>query len=78
MAKNVNSSHPRTPIQREILKRLPPSTLQYLAITDCDDGAMLDTKIEPSEIEGMVEVSELKMPTALESMGWTGFDSSQL
>ena len=31
----------RIPNKREVLKRLPPAELEYLAMTTCDEGAML-------------------------------------
>ena len=69
----------RTPVEREILSRLPPNTLELLAITGCDDGALLDTSVEncPDDPK-MVRINTVKRTTALESIGWTGFDSYQL
>lgn len=69
----------RTPVEREILSRLPPNTLELLAITGCDDGALLHTSVEecPDDPK-MVQINTVTKTTALQSIGWTGFDSSQL
>jgi hypothetical protein len=69
----------RTPIEQAILKLMPPATLDLLAITDCDDGAMRDMQIEEDPDDpAMVRVSSMVRRTALETEGWAGFDSSQL
>jgi hypothetical protein len=58
---------------------MPPGTLEYLAITDCDDGAMKDHRFEKDPDDPtMVKISYLKRHTALDSMGWTGFSSDQI
>ena len=69
----------RTPIERSILGRLPPATLEFLAITGCDDGALEGANMrEDPRDPDMVEIATMMRKTALESMGWAGFDSSQL
>ena len=69
----------RTPIEQALLKLMPPGTLDLLAITDCDDGARRDIKIEEDPDDPtMVRVSSMVRRTALETRGWTGFDSRQL
>lgn len=77
--KKANFLLHRTPIEQAILKLMPPGTLDYLALTDCDDGATGDVSVEnlPND-PTMVRVSSMVRRTALETMGWTGFDSSQL
>jgi hypothetical protein len=79
MLQKANFLLHRTPIEQAILKLMPPGTLDYLAITDCDDGATGDVSVEnlPND-PTMVRVSSMVRRTALETMGWTGFDSSQL
>jgi len=69
----------RTPVKRQVLNRLPPSTLDLLAMTCCDDGALLHCSIEqcPNDPE-MLILKTLTRLTALHSMGWTGFNSGQL
>lgn len=58
---------------------MPPSTLDYLAITDCDDGATRDVRVEEHPDDPtMVRVSSMVRQTALETRGWTGFNSTQL
>jgi hypothetical protein len=52
---------------------MPPGMLDLLAITDCDDGAMRDMRIEEDPDD-----STMVKRTALETKGWTGFNSSQL
>ena len=69
----------KTPTERSILSRLPPGTLELLAMTGCDDGALEDVSIlEDPKYPGKVGISKMRRNTALESMGWAGFDSSQL
>lgn len=67
----------RTPLEREMLYRLPPGTLDMLAITGCDDGALLDYTIEkcPDDPE-VTGISTRTRTTALQSLHWAGFDSS--
>lgn len=58
---------------------MPPGTLDHFALTDCDDGATRDVSVEKDPNDPtMVRVSSMVRQTALETMGWTGFDSSQL
>lgn len=61
------------------MEQMPPAALDYFSITDCDDGAVRDAKIEvvPNNPE-MARVSSKIRKTALEEIGWQGFDSSQL
>jgi hypothetical protein len=69
----------RTPIEQEVLSRLPPGTLEYLAITACDDGAVIDVSIEKDAHDPtLVQINSMMRKTALDSMGWAGFRSSQL
>jgi hypothetical protein len=69
----------RTPIKQALLNLMPPGMLDLLAITDCDDGAMRDMRIEEDPDDStMVRVSSMVKRTALETKGWTGFNSSQL
>jgi len=77
--KKANFLLHRTPIEQAILKLMPPGTLDYLALTDCDDGATGDVSVEnlPND-PTMVRVSSMVRRTALETMGWAGFNSSQL
>jgi hypothetical protein len=66
-------------VERDVLRRLPPSTLDYLAITGCDDGAMGDSSVRPDPDDPtMVRVESMTRQTALESKGWVGFCSAQL
>lgn len=67
-----------TSVEREVLGRSPPNTLEVLALTSCDDGTLLDTSVEPCPNNPeMLLIGTLKRTTALESIGWTGFDSGQ-
>lgn len=69
----------RTPVEREILSRLPPNTLEWLAIEGCDDGALVDVSMEKCTNDPeMVTINYSMRTTALQSMGWTGFNSAQL
>jgi hypothetical protein len=66
-------------MQQAMLKLMPSGMLDLRAITDCDDGARRDMKMEVDpEDPTMVRVSSMVRQTALKTMGWTGFDSSQL
>ncbi|KAI9802420.1 MAG: hypothetical protein M1825_002804 [Sarcosagium campestre] len=68
-----------TPIEQDLLSRLPAGTLEYLAITACDDGAMEDVSVEEDPLDpNMIQIETMMDRTALDSMGWTGFHSSQL
>jgi hypothetical protein len=69
----------RTPVERAILEIMPPGTLDLLALTDCDDGAMRDQKVEKDPNDPtIVRVEALVRQTALGTKGWTGFDSNQV
>ena len=58
---------------------MPPGTLDYFALTDCDDGAMRGSKIsEHPDDPTMVRVETMTRRSALETMGWTGFDSKDV
>lgn len=58
---------------------MPPGTLDYLAIRDCDDGATRDHEIENDPNDPtMVKIRYMRKVSALDSMGWTGFSSDQL
>jgi len=67
-----------TPIERELLKRMPPNTLEFLAFQLCNDNALVSTSIKPSDDPDKVVIEEVRRPRALDLMGWTGFQSSQL
>lgn len=69
----------RTPIEKAILKLMPPSTLEYLAITKCDDGATRDVRVEEDPDDPtMVRVSSMVRRTISETKAWTGLNSSHL
>ena len=68
----------RTPVERELLERMPPNTLEILAIQSCDDNALVNASISPSDDPDMVTIEMVMKPRALDSMGWIGFQSSQL
>lgn len=60
----------RTPVEREILSRLPPNTLEWLAITGCDDGALLDTSVgKCPDDPKMMQINTVTRTTALQSIG---------
>ncbi|RHZ43196.1 nucleic acid/nucleotide deaminase domain-containing protein [Aspergillus thermomutatus] len=64
--------------EREILKQMP-WMLEYLAITACDDDALVDASIrESKDHPGMAEVSVVHRKTAMEQRGWKGFSSNDL
>lgn len=53
--------------------------LDYLAITECDDGAIRDVQFSQNQDDpDMVTVSYLQKISQLEKMGWEGFSSDQL
>lgn len=53
--------------------------LDYLAMTSCDDGAVVDVSVRKCpDNPGMVKVSSLSRGTALEQSGWKGFSSDDL
>lgn len=69
----------RTSIERDILSRLPTDTLEYLAITACDDSAVGDVGVaQDPDNPNMVQVTTMRKVSALDSLGWAGFNSSQL
>ena len=48
-------------------------------ITDRDDGAERDVRMENDPDDpSVVRISSVIRRTGLETMGWTGFDNSQL
>ena len=50
-----------------------------LAITACDDGAVVDVSAERDPDDpSMIRIKTLTRTTALESNEWAGFGSSQL
>jgi hypothetical protein len=66
-------------VERDVLSRLSPSTLAYLAMTGCDDGATGDVRVkEDPNDPTMVQVTSMTRRTALDSRGWMGFSSAQL
>ncbi|KAI9702182.1 MAG: hypothetical protein M1820_006264 [Bogoriella megaspora] len=68
-----------SPLERQILSRMPQSTLTMLAMLGCDDGAMLNTSIEPcSDDPTKVRISQSHRNTALDSMHWQGFSSGDV
>jgi hypothetical protein len=68
----------RTPVERELLERMPPNTLEWLAMQLCDDDALVSTDIKPSGDPSMARIEVVKRSRALDLMGCTGFQSSQL
>ncbi|KAF2030461.1 hypothetical protein EK21DRAFT_111983 [Setomelanomma holmii] len=68
-----------TPVEQAVLSRMPPGTLEYLAIVACDDGAIGDSSIvDNPDDPSMKIITTLQRRTALESLDWHGFHSSQL
>jgi hypothetical protein len=57
----------RSAIERDVLSRLPPNTLEMLAIMACDNGALLNTSIKPclDNLE-MMMISSSNRPKALD------------
>ena len=56
-----------------------PGMLDYLAISSCDDGALVDVSIQKSEdTPGYVEIKSLYRRTAVDQRGWKGFSSNDL
>jgi hypothetical protein len=56
-----------------------PWMLEYLAITTCDDDALVDLSVrESKDHPGMVNVSVVHRKTGLEQRGWKGFSSGDL
>lgn len=74
----LNREYYRTPVERELLKRMPPNTLELLALYLCDNNPLVSTSIEPSDDPKRVKIEVVRRPKALDSLGWTGFESSQL
>lgn len=69
----------RTGEQLQVLNRMPPDYLEILAVTACDDGAMGDVTVEEDPDDPtMVIVSSMSQQSALDSMGWTGFEASDV
>jgi hypothetical protein len=53
--------------------------LEYLAVTTCDDDALVDLSVrESKDHPGMVNVSVVHRKTGLEQRGWKGFSSGDL
>lgn len=57
---------------------MAPNTLEWLAMQLCDDNALVRTNIRPCSDLDMVEIEGVRIPKALDTMGWIGFQSSQL
>lgn len=58
---------------------MAPGMLEYLAITACDDGAMVDSSVTEDPHEPtMVQINTMMKKTALDALDWAGFDSSHL
>lgn len=75
----ANKCAHRTPMEKDILSRMPSGTLDFLAIRDCDDGATRGHRIETDpDNPDMVKITYERKVSALDSMGWTGFSSDQL
>lgn len=56
-----------------------PGMLDYLAITACDDGAVIDVSVRNSEDSpDEVVITSLKRVAALDERGWKGFSSDDL
>ncbi|KAL1876172.1 hypothetical protein VTK73DRAFT_9610 [Phialemonium thermophilum] len=67
-----------TPNERERVKRVP-GLLDFLALSSCDDGALLDVALDRSPATpGFVSVETRWRPTAVEKRGWKGFSSNDL
>jgi hypothetical protein len=61
-----------------MLKKMP-GMLEYLAITSCDDGALIDAALEESEdTPDHVMVKTVYRQTATDQIGWKGFSSDNL
>jgi hypothetical protein len=68
----------KTPIERDILGRVPLNNLEYFAMYLCDDDALIGSSVEPPSDSNMVKIMVLKRPRVLDAMGWTGFQRSHL
>jgi hypothetical protein len=56
-----------------------PGMLEYLAVTSCDDGAVVDVSFRDSQVDsGKMEITRLCRKTALQQRGWKGFSSNDL
>jgi hypothetical protein len=56
-----------------------PWMLEYLAVTTCDDDALVDSYIRKSKDNPeMMVLSLVHRKTALEQRGWKGFSSDDL
>jgi hypothetical protein len=56
-----------------------PWMLEYLAVTTCDDDALVDSSIRKSKDNPeMMVLSLVHRKTALEQRGWKGFSSDDL
>jgi len=61
------------------MTRMPAGYDEYLALKQCDDGAMGDVSFEKVPNDStMVRVKTMWKRTALDSMGWTGFKASDM
>jgi hypothetical protein len=58
---------------------MPPSTLELLAISDCDDGALAHSGVrkDPSSPD-MVLIEQLVQRKAIDTIGLSGFSIDQL
>jgi hypothetical protein len=66
-------------MEKEVLNRMPGGTLEFLAMAGCDDEAMGDSWMEKAAHDAsMIRITTMRRTAATKSMGWTGFDSSQL
>jgi hypothetical protein len=53
--------------------------LDYLAISSCDDGALIDVSVQESEdTPGYVKIKSRYRCTAVDQSGWKGFSSDDL
>jgi len=59
----------RTPVELELLKRMSPDTLEMLAIESCDDNALVNSSVSPSNDPNMVTIEMVRRPTALDAIG---------
>jgi hypothetical protein len=56
-----------------------PEMLEYLAVTSCDDGAVVDVSFRDSQADsGKIEITSLSRKTVLKQRGWKGFSSNDL
>lgn len=78
MGVSLLTNENRTPVEREVLDRMPPIALEILAIQLCDDDGLIHSSVSPSDDPDIMAIREVKRPRALDLMGWNGFQSSQL